>query len=107
MNRSMALVKAAYRKGVPIVAGSDQGIPGFTLHREIELYVNAGLSPLEAIRTASSIHARMMKPDSNYGIRQGIVPDFILVEGNPFDNISDLRKVKMIFKGDAITNQRP
>src|SRR5205807_1541533 len=54
-------VVALYRAGVPIVAGTDQTVPGWSLHRELELYVQGGMTPMEALQTATLIPARVMK----------------------------------------------
>ena len=49
LDDSLALVGRLHRAGIPIVAGTDQSVPGHSLHREIELYVQAGLSPFDAL----------------------------------------------------------
>src|SRR5262249_39189886 len=56
--RSLGVVRALRAAGVPIVAGTDEGIPGHSLHREIELYVEAGLTPMQANQAASAAPAR-------------------------------------------------
>lgn len=90
-----ALVVSLYRAGVPVVAGADGGIPGHSFHRELELYVEAGLTPMEAIRTATRIPAQVMsKEPDQYLVKEGNLPDFILVEGNPFQQIRDIRRVR-------------
>lgn len=92
-------VKRLHDAGVPIVAGSDQGVPGVTLVRELELYVGAGLTPLEAIRTATSVPAGIMGVAGSVGrVRPGYVADLTLVEGNPAVSIRDLRRVRAVFK---------
>src|SRR5205814_1426202 len=52
-DEGVAIVGALHRAGIPIVAGTDQAVPGHSLHREIELYVKAGFSPLEALQAAT------------------------------------------------------
>jgi imidazolonepropionase-like amidohydrolase len=97
MPDNLALIKSLYKAGVPIVAGSDTGLVGYGLIREIELYVAAGLTPQEAIATATIIPARAMKLDKDTGtIEAGKRADLILVPGNPLENISDLRKVSSV-----------
>ena len=49
----MATLRALHAAGIPIVAGTDQAIPGYSLHRELELYVDAGFTPLEALQAAT------------------------------------------------------
>ncbi|HEY0740300.1 MAG TPA: amidohydrolase family protein [Chryseosolibacter sp.] len=91
LKRSMLLVRNLYQGGVPVVAGSDQGIPGYSLIREIELYVEAGLTPLDAIKTATIIPDAVTKSASS-AIRAGAPASFIILNGNPFQRIQDLRK---------------
>jgi len=83
---------------VPIVAGTDQAVPGFSLDREIELYVQAGFTPMEAIQAATLVPARAMGMEKDSGtIEVGKRADVILVDGNPLENISDIRKVSTVF----------
>src|SRR6185436_20126888 len=70
---------ALQRAGVPIVAGSDVGVPGHTLHRELELYVKAGMTPLEAIQTATTTPAHSFKLDFEFGaIERGARADLLV-----------------------------
>jgi len=93
-----ATVRVLHQAGVPIVAGTDQAVPGFSLDREIELYVQAGFTPIEAIRAATLVPARAMGMEKDSGtIEVGKRADVILVDGNPLENISDIRKVSTVF----------
>ena len=97
MDVLLKLVGALHRAGVPIVAGTDVGVPGHTLHRELELYVKAGLTPLEAIQAATLTPARVMKVDNEVGtIEPGKRADLIIVDANPLENISNIRKVRYV-----------
>src|SRR6185503_1055418 len=83
---------ALHRAGVPIVAGTDVGVPGHTLHRELEFYVKAGFTPLEAIQAASIVPARVTKLDREVGtLETGKRADVVIVDANPLDNISNIR----------------
>jgi imidazolonepropionase-like amidohydrolase len=94
----MATVRILHQAGVPIVAGTDQSVPGFSLDREIELYVQAGFTPMEAIQAATLVPARAMGMEKDSGtIEPGKRADVILVDGNPLENISDIRKVSAVF----------
>jgi imidazolonepropionase-like amidohydrolase len=94
---SLAVIGALYRAGVPIVAGSDTGLVGFGLDREIEIYAQAGMPPMAAIQAATLVSARAMKLDKESGtIEVGKRADLILVNGNPLQNISDIRKVTKV-----------
>ncbi len=91
------VVGALHKAGVPIVAGTDQAVPGHSLHRELELYVQAGMTPMEAIRSATIVPARAMKLDRESGtIEAGKRADLILVAGRPDRAISDIRKVNTV-----------
>lgn len=94
----MATVRVLHQAGVPIVAGTDQTVPGFSLDREIELHAQAGFTPMEAIQSASVVAARAMGMEKDSGtIEAGKRADVILVDGNPLENISDIRKVSAVF----------
>jgi imidazolonepropionase-like amidohydrolase len=91
-------VRLLHQAGVPIVAGTDQAVPGYSLDREIELYVQAGFTPMEAIQAATLVPARAMGMEKDSGtIEVGKRADVILVDGNPLQNISDIRKVSTVF----------
>lgn len=96
-------LNALHHNGIPIVAGTDMGFPGYSVFRELELYVEAGLSPIEAIQTATIVPAKVMKLSSFMGsLDSGKNADLILVNGNPLDNIRDIRKVTMVIKDGNI-----
>jgi Amidohydrolase family len=91
-------VKMLYDAGVPLVAGTD-ATPGFSLHRELELYVEAGIPAREVLRIATLGAARVMKRDGQLGsIAPGKLADLILVEGDPTRRIADIRRVSLVVK---------
>ncbi len=93
-------VRLLHKAGIPIVTGTDQSVPGFSLDREIELYVQAGFTPMEAIQAATLVPAQAMGMEKESGtIETGKRADVILVDGNPLENISDIRKVSAVFAG--------
>jgi hypothetical protein len=92
LRSAMELVRGLHAAGVPIVAGSDQGVPGHTLHRELELYVRAGLTPQQALATAASSDR----------VRVGGPADLVLVEGDPAANISDIRRVRHVVRNGRL-----
>ncbi len=97
MAETVAVIGALHRAGVIIVPGSDTGLVGYGLIRELELYVQAGMKPMEAIQAATIVSARAMKHDRDSGtIEAGKRADLILVDGNPLENISDLRRVTKV-----------
>ncbi|MEP6849144.1 MAG: amidohydrolase family protein [Acidobacteriota bacterium] len=93
----LKVIGALHQNGLRIVAGTDQTVPGHSLKRELELYVKAGFSPLEAIQAATLVPAQVMKVDKDSGtVEAGKYADLILVDGNPLDNISNLRNTKYV-----------
>lgn len=99
------IVKKLHDAGVTIVAGTDQGFPGFSVARELELYVQAGLTPADALQTATIIPARVMNVDKTTGsIEEGKHADLIIVDGDPLKNIRDIRNVTTVVKGGHVYN---
>jgi len=96
--RMMQLFGRLHAAGVPLVAGTD-GLAGFMLHRELELYVQAGMTPGEAIRIATENGARYTGLLAARGtIERGKRADLILVDGDPTKDISDIRRVSYVLK---------
>jgi imidazolonepropionase-like amidohydrolase len=103
--KDVALVGALHRAGIPIVAGTDQTVPGHSLHREIELYVEAGFTPMEAIQAATIVPARVMGLDKELGTVQPVKrADMILLDGNPLESIRNIRSVEYVISGGAMYN---
>jgi len=101
--RSGAILLALHRGGIPIVAGIDLVVPGHSLHRELEFYVKAGLTPLEAIQTATINAARAMKLEKEVGnIEAGKRADLVILDANPLEAISNIRKVKFVVTGGKL-----
>jgi imidazolonepropionase-like amidohydrolase len=95
--QSEAVIGALFKGGVAIVPGSDTGLVGYGLQRELEIYVEAGMTPLEAIQSATIVSARAMRLDAELGtVEAGKRADLILVNGNPAADIHDIRKVAQV-----------
>ena len=95
LERSLRIVKALHDAGVPIVAGTDEGIPGHSVHREIELYVEAGFSPMEALQAATIVPARAMKLDGELGtLERGKRADLAVLDASPLEAIRNIRRVR-------------
>ncbi|HTD39295.1 MAG TPA: amidohydrolase family protein, partial [Mucilaginibacter sp.] len=95
----VTIVKKLHDAGVTIVAGTDQGFPGFSVARELELYVQAGLTPADAIQTATITPAKVMNVDKTNGsIEEGKQANIIIVDGDPLTNIRDIRNVAIVIK---------
>ena len=99
-----ASLKAAIAAGVTICNGSDVGV--FTHGdnaRELELLVNYGMSPVDVLRSATSIDAKMLHMEDRIGaVKTGLFADLIAVDGDPTKDISAVRKVKFVMKGGTV-----
>jgi imidazolonepropionase-like amidohydrolase len=97
--QGLSIFKALHDAGIPILAGTDGGVPGHTLLRELELSVEAGLTPLEAIQTATVIPARAMGMDRETGtVEVGKVADLFVVDADPLVNIANLRSGRWVIR---------
>ncbi|HYG61945.1 MAG TPA: amidohydrolase family protein [Thermoanaerobaculia bacterium] len=96
------MVGALHKAGVTLVAGTD-ATPGFALHRELELYADAGIPAPEILRIATLGAAKVMKRDQDLGtVAPGKLADFILVDGDPTARIADIRRVVLTVKDGAV-----
>ncbi len=101
--KELAIVGALHRAGIPVVAGTDQTVPGYSLHREIELYVQAGFTPMEAIQAATIASARAMGLEKESGtVEKGKRGDLILIDGNPLEDIRNTRNVEYVITNGAM-----
>jgi imidazolonepropionase-like amidohydrolase len=99
----LKMIGRLHRAGIPMVAGTDSAFPGMVLHRELELYVQAGLPPPTVLQIATLGAARVMKHDQEIGsLTAGKHADIIIVDGNPSEQISDIRKITQVLKGGMI-----
>jgi imidazolonepropionase-like amidohydrolase len=102
----LAMVKALYDNHIPIVAGTD-AMAGFSLHRELELYVQAGIPPAEVLRIATLGAASVMKHDDVLGsLSPGKLADLDIIDGDPTVNISDVRRVVTVIKDGRVFDAR-
>lgn len=98
----LRMTKRMYDAGVPILAGTDAAA-GIMLHRELELEVRAGIAPAKALQIATFNAARLLKQEKELGsIAPGKRADFVLVEGNPAEHISDIRRCRLVVKNGVI-----
>ena len=115
-NRFVVLVGIMHRIGVPLLIGTDFGPrpesapypvvhPGTDLHDELLLFVKAGLTPLEAIKIATSEAARFMRVTDQIGsVSVGKEADLLLLDGDPLADITNTGKIKtVIFRGKVMS----
>lgn len=99
---ALTTVRQLREAGVPILTGSDAPNPGTahgaSIHRELELLVQAGLTPVEALRAATSVPARAFSLADRGRIAQGLRADLVLVNGDPTIDILATRDVVTIWK---------
>jgi imidazolonepropionase-like amidohydrolase len=105
VQKDLAIIGALHHAGVPIVAGTDQTVPGYSLYREIELYAQAGFTPMEAIQAATIVPARVMGLDKELGtVEAGKRADLIILDANPLESIHNIRKVEFVITNGVMYN---
>ena len=99
-----ASFKAALDAGVTMCFGGDVGVYAHGDNvRELELMVDYGMKALDAVKSATSINARLFHQDDKIGaVKKGLLADLIAVEGDPTKDIAALRRVKFVMKGGTI-----
>jgi len=107
----LKIVKAIHDAGIPLIAGTDfpnpHCYPGFSLHDELQWYVKAGLTPAQALRTAT------LNPALYFGIQQthgtvaaGKIANLVMLSNNPLDDIANTQKIEMvILRGKTLTRK--
>ena len=106
--RQMEVLGALHRAGVTIVAGTDQTVPGYSVYREIELYVKAGFTPMEALQAATLVPARVMKVDGESGtVEAGKRADLDILDANPLENIHNIRSVRWVVANGVLYDPAP
>jgi len=107
ITRKRASFKAALEAGVTILSGSDVGV--FTHGdnaRELELMVNYGMSAGDAMKSATSTAARVLRMESQIGmVKQGLFADLVAFDGDPTKDVSALRRVKLVMKNGVVYKQ--
>lgn len=103
-------VGALHRAGVPLLAGTDVPNPcvvaGASLHRELERLVQAGLTPYQALRSATADAARFLGAGDSLGIvAEGAAADLVLLDANPLDDIRNTRRIRLVVRAGAVLDR--
>lgn len=112
-NRNYSVVYDMQKAGVPLLIGTDfmfpvvpYIVPGFTLHDELEEYVKAGLTPAEALRTATINPAKFMEKEDQFGsVEKGKEADLVLLEANPLADITNTTKIDSVIIGGKVLDK--
>jgi imidazolonepropionase-like amidohydrolase len=102
VEKELEVVNAMHRAGIPFLAGTDAppGVyifPGFSLHEELQRFVAAGFTPMEALQTATLNPAKFLGMDDRLGtIEKGKVADLVLLDANPLDDIRNTQRIAAV-----------
>jgi hypothetical protein len=110
LSQMMDFTAFASEEGVPLLAGSDTpnpfALPGFGLHDELEMLVESGLTPLQALRAATIDAARFLEATDSLGtVEVGKVADLVLLGGNPLEDISNTRTIQAVMLSGRLLNR--
>ena len=100
--KELEVVKTMHDAGIPFLAGTDTApgvyiFPGFSLHEELQRFVAAGFTPLEALQTATLNPARFLGMNETLGtVEQGKLADLVLLDANPLDDIRNTQKIAAV-----------
>ena len=98
----LEIVKRLQKAGVPFLAGTDTPagvdvLPGFSLHQELQRFVDAGFTPMEALQTATFNPALFLGKRADFGtVEKGKVADLVLLDANPVDDIRNTRRIAAV-----------
>lgn len=110
MRQLRGIVGDFHAAGGRIVAGSDAGMPGVpfggALHRELELLVEVGMTPQEALRAATSDAADVIGSDAVGVIEVGRSADLVAVDGDPLTTITDAARIELVLRDGVIVVDR-
>jgi enamidase len=110
MKEPQQQLTAFHAAGGRVVVGSDAGMPGVRfgpgVHRELELLVESGLTPQEALKAATSQAAHVLRTDQIGAIETGRAADLVVVDGDPLQRIQGTQNVVMVFRDGRLVVDR-
>lgn len=106
----LTLTGQAHRAGVRIMAGTDANdtmvVPGFSLHRELGFLVDAGLSPMAALQSATSVPAQYLgRSDAFGGVQRGMMADLLLLRADPLADIANTRSIVAVIQSGRVRDR--
>jgi hypothetical protein len=109
--KELEIVGSMQRAGVPLLAGTDTGnpfcFPGFSLHDELALLVIAGLTPAEALRSATLNPAKFLGLDKTLGsVEQGKIADLVLLDANPLADIRNTQTINAVISNGRLFDRK-
>lgn len=110
-NWMLTIVKKMHEKGIPFMAGTDTPIgfliPGRSLHRELEMLVKGGMSPKEALKTATINPAKFFNLENKIGrIKEGYSSDLVMLNKNPLERISHTKSIQAVIKQGVLIDRK-
>ena len=103
VEHELDIVKKLQQAGVPFLAGTDTPagvdvLPGISLHLELQRFVAAGFTPMQALQTATINPAQFLDKLGDFGtVEKGKIADLVLLDANPLDDIANTRKINSVF----------
>ncbi len=109
--KELEIVGAMRKAGVQLLAGTDTGnpfcFPGFSIHDELALLVIAGLTPVEALRSATLNPAKFLGLDKTLGtIEQGKVADLVLLDANPLEEVRNTQRIIAVISNGRLFDRK-
>lgn len=102
-------LKKVAESGIAIGVGPDTGVmgafPGISVHREMELMVQAGIPPAQVLQGASKTAAEYLGEESLGTIQQGKIADLVIVNGNPLEDIKHTRNIELVMKAGRVIDR--
>ncbi len=102
VRHELEIVARLHKAGVPFLAGTDTPagvdvVPGVSLHRELQRFVDAGFTPMEALQTATILPARFLDRTNDFGtVEKGRMADLVLLDADPTADIANTRKIAAV-----------
>ncbi|MFB3105779.1 MAG: amidohydrolase family protein, partial [Pseudomonadales bacterium] len=104
----LEVIRALSDAGVTILTGSDASIPGsfqcYSVHRELELLVDAGLTHWQALRAATTAPRDFL--DAKWGVSVGDEATFVVLDGSPLDDIHNTQRIHMVVQRGTIVDRQ-